>query len=356
MITSFFKPKRSKRLSNNGTDANKNISKRPRIHDEITTNKSASRKDDDLSPLAKHANVTLGHSSIPSSKAGDDLLTNLTEESWRDALTSHVASSSFTKLAKFVASERSNKTVYPPQCDTFSALNFVPMQKVKVVIVGQDPYHQPNQGHGLAFSVRKGQTIPPSLRNIYKELMNDDQISNFQEKPTHGYLERWAQQGVLMLNAVLTVRRNEPNSHAKKGWESFTDEIIRILLSSHQKTDGGEEGGGKGGIVFLLWGKPAGKKAESIINQVIRPSFGQRGKVENPHVVICTSHPSPLGATKTDKPFTGSRCFSRANEALVQMGLDPIDWCVDDSAGKMVENVKPLSKFGRKGAVEISDV
>jgi len=267
-----------------------------------------------------------------------------------------VASPSFTKLAKFVASERSNKTVYPPQCDTFSALNFVPMHNVKVVIVGQDPYHQPNQGHGLAFSVRKGKVIPPSLRNIYKELMNDDQISNFQEKPTHGYLKRWAQQGVLMLNTVLTVRRNEPNSHAKKGWENFTDEIIRILLSSHQNKDGEGGEGGKGGIVFLLWGKPAGKKAESIIKQVVKPSFGQPENVKNPHVVICSSHPSPLGAMKTNTPFLGSRCFSRANEALVQMGLDAVDWCVDDPAEKNVANVNPLTKSVEKVAVEISDV
>ena len=127
--------------------------------------------------------------------------------------------------------------------------------------------------------------------------------------PTHGYLERWCSQGVLLLNSVLTVRQSEANSHAKRGWEDFTDEIIRILVAD-----------GKKKLVFLLWGKPASKKAETIINRF--------GKVK--HTIITTSHPSPLGATKTKSPFIGSRCFSRANDALVKMGKNPIDWGVDD--------------------------
>lgn len=203
---------------------------------------------------------------------------------------------------------RASKTIYPQPCDVFSALNSVPIDKVKVVIVGQDPYHQPNQGHGLAFSVRKGIQIPPSLRNIYKELLNNENCG-FDKIPTHGNLEQWCKQGVLLLNTVLTVRKNEANSHANQGWEYFTDEIIRILVSDKRKK-----------LVFLLWGKPASKKAENIITK-----YGGKGR----HTIITTSHPSPLGATKTNSPFIGSKCFSRANDALVKMGENPIDWKID---------------------------
>ena len=140
----------------------------------------------------------------------------------------------------------------------------------QVVIVGQDPYHQPNQGHGLAFSVREGIRIPPSLRNIYKELLEND--CGFEKIPNHGNLEQWCQQGVLLLNAVLTVRKSEANSHAKKGWEMFTDEVIRLLVSNKERK-----------LVFLLWGKPASKKAETIINRY----GGKAG-----HTIISTSHPS----------------------------------------------------------------
>ena len=198
-----------------------------------------------------------------------------------------------------------------------------PLSKLKVVIVGQDPYHGPNQGHGLCFSVRKGIMIPPSLRNIYKELLNDGRVSfgskmnnqtnNDQGRPrkppTHGFLEHWATQGVLLLNTVLTVRRGQANSHAKKGWEQFTDYIIQILDHEYTKPD-------KKGLVFLLWGKPASKKAARIL-----------GKKQ--HAVICTSHPSPLGASKTNSPFLGSKCFSKANDALIERGHEPIDWNVD---------------------------
>ena len=176
------------------------------------------------------------------------------------------------------------KTIYPAPEDVLSALNLTPLDKVKVVIVGQDPYHGPGQGHGLAFSVRKGVAIPPSLRNIYKELINDKGVPEFESRPDHGYLERWARQGVLMINSVLTVRRGEANSHAKKGWEKFTNEVVRAI---HQKASNKE---GRG-LIFLLWGKPASKKAESVLGHV-----GCGGR----HAVICTSHPSPLGATKTN--------------------------------------------------------
>lgn len=183
--------------------------------------------------------------------------------------------------------------------------------RLQVVVVGQDPYHGPQQAHGLCFSVRTGVAIPPSLKNIYKELANDPDVA-FPGKrgmPRHGYLENWAKQGVLMLNSVMTVRKGEANSHKKKGWEDFTDAVIKVLAQEAKNNDKG--------LVLLLWGNPAAEKAQAIVNS--------GGK----HVVIRTSHPSPLGATKTTSPFIGSRCFSRTNKALVELGYEPIDWNVD---------------------------
>lgn len=233
--------------------------------------------------------------------------------SWRQALSRHTSTPGFERLAQFVDKERNKATVFPPPADTFLALNWTPLKGVKVVIVGQDPYHGPSQAHGLCFSVRKGVDIPPSLKNIYKELNNDVDMSfpNSRGMPRHGYLERWAKQGVLMLNNVLTVRKGEAHSHKKKGWEAFTDHVIRTLIKEKQSS---------GGLVFLLWGKPASEKANNILGSSNSSKF----------VVIQTSHPSPLGATKTKTPFMGSKCFSRCNEALVKMDLEPIDWNVDE--------------------------
>jgi uracil-DNA glycosylase len=238
--------------------------------------------------------------------------------SWYDALHRYTSSRDFQSLAQFVASQRQGApnrgrgAIYPPPHQVFSFLHLTPIHKVKVVIVGQDPYHQFNQGHGLAFSVQRGVKIPPSLRNIYKELVDDPCISNFSSMPNHGCLERWANQGVLLLNSVLTVRDSEPNSHANKGWEQFTSAVIQALDEychvNHR------------GLVFLLWGNPASKKADSAL---------LRSKQQR-HTIICASHPSPLGATKTNSPFLGSRCFSKANEALVKMGLEPILWNLDN--------------------------
>ena len=305
MITSFFAPK-SKRTT--GTDSELNDSS-------AADNKR--RKVVDVPPTLKELSPEV-----------IELLSHLHDpdhgtETWRTVLQHHTSSASFERLAKFVAAERKNQTIYPPACDTFSALNLTPLQDVKVVIVGQDPYHGPNQGHGLCFSVRRGVKVPPSLKNIYKELSNDAKV-DFPAGgilPTHGYLERWAKQGVLMLNAVLTVRQGNPNSHGKKGWEAFTDEVLRALDRECEKSNKG--------LVFLLWGKPASSKAQAILRG------GRR------HKVICTSHPSPLGATKTDAPFLGSKCFSRANEALKELGMESIDWNVD---GKLVSSDYQPSK------------
>ena len=230
---------------------------------------------------------------------GRNLVSGLEDEGWKKSLSEAIESESFRRLDSFLEKEQaSGATIYPPEKDIFSALNLCPLDKVKVVIVGQDPYHAPGQGHGLAFSVRHGVRAPPSLKNIVREAMSDVGIA----EPIHGNLEYWAQQGVLLLNTVLTVRRGEANSHSRKGWEDFTDAIIRVLNEERE------------GLVFLLWGLPAAKKAQ--------------GVDDTKHVIIQTSHPSPLGATKTASPFLGSRCFSRANRALEDTGKTPIDWNV----------------------------
>ncbi|KAL3778865.1 hypothetical protein ACHAW5_009344 [Stephanodiscus triporus] len=272
---------------------------------------------------------------------------------WRSSLEMHFATSTFSSLAKFVARERASHTVYPPPRSVFSALNLTPLHRVKgkwesalhrvgrcivvnpsrrgcpprrdvsfyqstsnptlsfvscrvvsypVVIVGQDPYHQPNQGHGLSFSVPRGVTIPPSLRNIYKELINDADVPEFDAAPRHGNLERWATQGVLLLNNVLTVRRGEAAMHGKSN--PFTV-LFRALCSSMQSQ--------------------------------------------------CST---PLGATKTSSPFIGSRCFSRANEELVKRGWKPIDWRVDGPLGCNIEKISIMEEGSSNliGATEDFDV
>lgn len=199
----------------------------------------------------------------------------------------------FKRLENFLTEERARYEIYPPQEDVFNALRYSSFQDTKVVILGQDPYHEPGQAHGLCFSVNKGVTIPPSLVNIYKEIENDLGI----KMPGHGYLADWAKQGVLLLNTVLTVRRGQANSHKGKGWEIFTDRIVEIL-NQRQKP-----------MVFILWGANAKSKTELITNKE--------------HMVITGAHPSPLSAWKG---FFGGRYFSKANRYLEMTGQEPVDW------------------------------
>jgi uracil-DNA glycosylase len=212
---------------------------------------------------------------------------------WQDALQGEVAKPYFARLQAFLDEEWRQNTIYPPRENVFSALEYVPPRKVRVLLLGQDPYHDENQAHGLCFSVRPGVKLPPSLRNIFKELQSDLGIGI----PEHGCLTHWAEQGVLMLNTVLTVRAHAAHSHAKKGWETFTDAVIRTVNASAQP------------VVFVLWGNPAQKKRSLI----------DAGR----HPVISSAHPSPLSAYRG---FFGSRPFSAINRSLRKNSFDPIDW------------------------------
>ncbi|MFL6203758.1 MAG: uracil-DNA glycosylase [Acidimicrobiales bacterium] len=212
---------------------------------------------------------------------------------WNPVLRAEFAKPYWEELQRFVAEERARTAVYPAHEDVFAALHLTPFAAVKVVILGQDPYHGAGQAHGLCFSVRQGVAAPPSLVNIFKELHADLGI----EPPSHGCLDGWARQGVLLLNATLTVRARQAASHQGKGWETFTDEVLRAVNAKPER------------VVFILWGASARKK---------------RGLVDTSrHVVIESAHPSPLSASNG---FFGSRPFSRANAALVEAGREPVDW------------------------------
>ncbi|MFC3121008.1 uracil-DNA glycosylase [Agaribacter flavus] len=214
---------------------------------------------------------------------------------WQDIIGEEKHKPYFAELMQFVAEERaSGKVIYPPKEDVFNAFKYTDVDKLKVVILGQDPYHGPNQAHGLCFSVLKGNKIPPSLRNIYQELARD--ISGFQI-PSHGELTEWARQGVLMINTVMTVRQGEANSHKGKGWETFTDALIRQISTKLS------------GLVFLLWGSPAQKKA----------SFIDTDK----HHILKAVHPSPLSA---HRGFFGCQHFSKTNKILTESGREAINW------------------------------
>lgn len=216
------------------------------------------------------------------------------EESWKRRLLNEFQKPYMLQLKEFLQGElASQQLIYPKGDEYFSAFNMTPFDNVKVVILGQDPYHGPNQAHGLCFSVRPKVSVPPSLQNIYKELKQDQGI----QVPSHGYLQYWAEQGVLLLNATLTVRAGQAGSHQKKGWEEFTDAAIRLLNSERDH------------LVFLLWGSYAQKKG-SVIDQ-------------NRHLVLKAPHPSPLSA---HRGFLGCGHFSKANQYLISHGKKPIDW------------------------------
>ena len=213
-------------------------------------------------------------------------------ESWRDALRPHLRTDDIAALSAFVATEYAAGPVFPPLDDLFTAYRLCPPDACRVVLLGQDPYHRPGQAHGLSFSVRPGVRVPPSLRNVFKELVADLGVA----APATGDLTGWAAQGVLLLNAVLTVREGAAGSHAGKGWEAFTDATIRALNDRDER------------IVFLLWGGYARRKA---------------GLVTNPaHVVLEAGHPSPLNT----RGFLGCRPFSAANKALADAGRTPVEW------------------------------
>lgn len=219
------------------------------------------------------------------------------ENDWLPMLKPEFAKPYYKKLYDFVKEEYSTRAIFPPSDDIFNAFNFTPLSKVKLLLLGQDPYHGEHQAHGLSFSVLPEQKeIPPSLKNIYKELKSDLGC----EIPNNGYLKKWADQGVLLLNTVLTVRAHEANSHQGRGWEQFTDAVIRAVNEQDRP------------IVYFLWGKPAQSKASMLTNPK--------------HLVLKAPHPSPLSASRG---FFGCKHFSQANAFFEANGVEPIDWQIE---------------------------
>ncbi|GBL56488.1 uracil-DNA glycosylase [Pseudomonas sp. R3.Fl] len=220
------------------------------------------------------------------------------EESWKSALREEFDKPYMRELGEFLRKEKAaGKVIYPPGPLIFNALDSTPLDKVKVVIIGQDPYHGPGQAHGLCFSVQPGVPAPPSLQNIYKELQRDLNVPI----PSHGYLQHWAEQGVLLLNTSLTVEQARAGSHAQAGWQQFTDRVIEVV---NERCDG---------VVFLLWGSHAQSK-----QKLIDP---------RKHLILKSAHPSPLSAYRG---FLGNGHFSRTNKFLEQNGKTPIDWALPD--------------------------
>ena len=216
---------------------------------------------------------------------------------WNELLKDEFSKDYYLSLREFLKNEYTTKIIYPDKYDIFNALHYTSYKDVKVVILGQDPYHGPNQAHGLSFSVSPGVKIPPSLLNIYKELNSD--LGCY--IPNNGYLKKWADQGVLLLNTSLTVRAGEANSHKNKGWEIFTDKIISLI---NEKTDP---------VVFLLWGNNAINKKKLITNKQ--------------HLILSSTHPSPLSASRG---FFGSKPFSKINKFLISDNKAPIDWQIEN--------------------------
>lgn len=222
------------------------------------------------------------------------------EKSWHAALKEELSKPYILQLKRFLEEEKGRGVaIFPPEADVFSAFRYTPYDKVKVVLMGQDPYHGEGQAHGLCFSVKRGVPPPPSLKNIYKEMEADLHLS----PPVHGSLVKWAQQGVLLLNATLTVRKGEPKSHYGKGWERFTDGVIYTLACR------------KDPLVFILWGASAREKCQRIL-----------GVLKHPHAILTAAHPSPLSATQ----FFGCRHFSKANRFLKEWNKSAIDWNLNE--------------------------
>ena len=216
---------------------------------------------------------------------------------WNEILNNEFSKDYYLSLREFLKKEYTNKIIYPDKYDIFNALHYTPYKNIKVVILGQDPYHGINQAHGLSFSVKPGIKIPPSLLNIYKELNSD--LGCY--IPNNGYLKKWADQGILLLNTSLTVRAGEANSHKNIGWEIFTNRIISLI---NEKSDP---------IVFLLWGNNAISKKSLITNKQ--------------HLILSSAHPSPLSASRG---FFGSKPFSKINKFLISVNKDPIDWQIEN--------------------------
>lgn len=212
---------------------------------------------------------------------------------WQDIIGDEFDKTYYQELRAFLKIEYGTQTIYPDKHDIFNAFRLTPFSEIKVVLIGQDPYHGPGQAHGLSFSVKPGIPAPPSLINIFKEMHDDLGIAI----PNHGFLESWARQGVLLLNTVLTVRAGEAHSHRQKGWETFTDEVIRAINLKNEP------------VVFWLWGKPAQEKEKLITNPR--------------HLILKAPHPSPLSVYRG---FYGSKPFSKTNEFLIKIGKAPIDW------------------------------
>ena len=224
-------------------------------------------------------------------------MANILKNDWKDLLEDEFNKEYYQTLRNFLTNEYKTKTIYPDKYDIFNALHFTSYKDIKVVILGQDPYHGPGQAHGLSFSVNPGIKIPPSLLNIYKELNSD--LGCY--IPNNGYLKKWADQGVLLLNTSLTVRAGEANSHKSIGWEIFTDKIISLV---NEKEDP---------VVFLLWGNNAIKKKNLITNKR--------------HLILTSVHPSPLSASRG---FFGSKPFSKINNFLISVNKNPIDWQIEN--------------------------
>lgn len=220
-------------------------------------------------------------------------MTNPLKNDWKDALDEEFKKPYYQNLRTFLKDEYATQQVFPPMSDIFNALHYTALRDVKVLLLGQDPYHDVNQAHGLSFSVLPGQGIPPSLQNIYKELQSDLGCTI----PEHGYLKKWAEQGVLLLNTVLTVRAHQANSHKNRGWEELTDAIIKLINQEDRP------------LVVFLWGRPA--QTKSIL-------------LNNPnHLILKAPHPSPLSSYRG---FFGSKPFSQANDFLASHGVSGIDW------------------------------